>query len=61
MHFCFVIGVNKITDLDIDFRFYYRLQDLSNGKNKKVDRSSILVAQEWGKLLKNFPNRLDFS
>lgn len=61
MHFCFIINVNKIIDLDIDFRFYYGLQGLSSKENARVSRNLLPIAQQWGKLVENSLNQFNFS
>lgn len=43
IQFYFIMGTNKIADLDIDFELNYRLQGLSNRKNAKVNRNPLSV------------------
>lgn len=44
MYICFIIGINEIADLDIDFKSNYnRLRGLSNRKDKNIDKSLLLV------------------
>lgn len=44
MIFWSMIGVNKITNLGIDFRLNYRFWDLYYGKNAKVGKKLLSVA-----------------
>lgn len=39
MHFCFMIGIIKITYLGITFRLNHRLWRLSNKKNTNFSRN----------------------
>lgn len=43
MYFNFIIVVNKIADLNINFKVNHTFQSLYNRENIRVDRSLLLV------------------
>lgn len=43
MHFCFLININKITDLNIDFGLNYTFQGIYNRENTRISKSLLLV------------------
>lgn len=43
MHFCFLININKITDLSIDFGLNYTFQGTYNRENARIGKSLLLV------------------
>lgn len=53
IYFSSLIGVNKIADLNIDFRNNHEFQGSSNEKNAKINKISLLIPQQWGRLLEN--------
>lgn len=45
MHFYFLININKITDLNIDFGLNYAFQGIYNRENVRVGKNLLLVIQ----------------
>lgn len=61
INFCFVIGVNKIANLVINFKFNHRFWGLSNEKDAKVDKNSLPAAWQCRRLFEDFLNKLELS
>lgn len=57
----FMMDINKITSLNIDFGLNYEFQNLYDRKYIRVNKSLILIIQQLAKQLKNLLNKLNIS